>query len=120
MGLRSKHRALAINTPLGDDVLHVRHFASTETLGRSFEYQLELASEKADIAFKDIVGQSVTVRAGLPGGGNRYYNGIVSRFGHVGSSGRMFYYRAAVVPWMWLLTRTSDCRIFQEKTVPEI
>ena len=24
------------------------------------------------------------------------------------------------MPWLWFLTRTSDCRIFQEKTVPDI
>ena len=29
-------------------------------------------------------------------------------------------YRAEVVPWLWFLTRTSDCRIFQQKTAPEI
>jgi uncharacterized protein involved in type VI secretion and phage assembly len=23
-------------------------------------------------------------------------------------------------PWLWFLTRTSDCRIFQDQTVPEI
>jgi type VI secretion system secreted protein VgrG len=25
-----------------------------------------------------------------------------------------------MVPWLWFLTRTTDCRIFQEKTVPDI
>jgi type VI secretion system secreted protein VgrG len=25
-----------------------------------------------------------------------------------------------MVPWLWFLTRTSDCRIFQNKTVPDI
>ena len=29
-------------------------------------------------------------------------------------------YRATIVPWLWLLTRTTDCRIFQDKTVPDI
>src|SRR5262249_10819469 len=30
------------------------------------------------------------------------------------------YYHAEIVPWFWFLTRTSDCRIFQEKQVPDI
>ncbi|MCX6637162.1 MAG: type VI secretion system tip protein VgrG, partial [Acidobacteria bacterium] len=34
--------------------------------------------------------------------------------------GRLTNYKALVVPWLWLLTRTSDCRIFQEMTVPDI
>src|SRR5262249_27126055 len=29
-------------------------------------------------------------------------------------------YRLTVHPWLWFLTRTADCRIFQEKTVPDI
>ncbi len=29
-------------------------------------------------------------------------------------------YRATLVPWLWFLTRNTNCRIFQEKTVPEI
>ncbi len=29
-------------------------------------------------------------------------------------------YRAVVVPWLWFLTQTTDCRIFQEMTVVEI
>src|SRR5262249_34443616 len=33
---------------------------------------------------------------------------------------RFTHYRAEVVPWLWFLTRTTDCRIFQNMTVPEI
>jgi type VI secretion system secreted protein VgrG len=29
-------------------------------------------------------------------------------------------YRAYLVPWLWMLTQTSDCRIFQNKTAPQI
>ncbi|HEX5354726.1 MAG TPA: type VI secretion system tip protein TssI/VgrG, partial [Aquabacterium sp.] len=34
--------------------------------------------------------------------------------------GRYFAYQAEVRPWLWFLTRTSDCRIFQEMSVPDI
>ena len=29
-------------------------------------------------------------------------------------------YSAVVRPWLWFLTRTADCRIFQDMTVPDI
>ena len=29
-------------------------------------------------------------------------------------------YEATVVPWLWFLTRSTDCRIFQEMTIPDI
>ncbi|MCA3801341.1 type VI secretion system tip protein TssI/VgrG, partial [Burkholderia sp.] len=33
---------------------------------------------------------------------------------------RYYGYELIVRPWLWLATRRSDCRIFQNKTVPEI
>ena len=50
----------------------------------------------------------------------RYFNGYVTRFAQGGMVGRYYEYRMTVRPWLWFLTRTADCRIFQEKTVPEI
>jgi len=29
-------------------------------------------------------------------------------------------YRAVLRPWLWFLTRTSHCRIFQDMSVPDI
>src|SRR5690606_33517587 len=48
------------------------------------------------------------------------YNGYVSHFWYEGTSDRATSYRATVVPWLWFLTQTTDCRIFQELTTPEI
>ncbi|MFH2002398.1 MAG: type VI secretion system tip protein TssI/VgrG, partial [Planctomycetota bacterium] len=56
----------------------------------------------------------------LPGGKKRYFTGLVSRFEHIGVLGRRAHYRAVVKPWLWFLTRTANCRIFQEMTVPDI
>jgi type VI secretion system secreted protein VgrG len=131
------HRHIAIGTPLGEDVLLLRSFSYTEQLGRPFEISLDTLSSNSEINFDDIVGRNVTVRLQLPGGGERqngggqgtsggqqdeprYFNGIVIRFVQVGASGRLTQYQATAVPWLWLLTRTSDCRIFQDKAVPDI
>ena len=34
--------------------------------------------------------------------------------------GRYHLYRATVRPWLWFLTRTADCRIFQDMSAPDI
>ncbi|MFC1636694.1 type VI secretion system Vgr family protein [Planctomycetota bacterium] len=115
-----KNRELAIETPLGADVLLLVHMSGTEELGRLFEYNLELASENQQIKAEDIVGKNVTIRLDLGAGRTRYFNGHVSCFTQLTSAGRLARYRAIVVPWLWFLSRTADCRIFQEKTVPEI
>ena len=116
-----KHRELAISDkPLGEDVLLLISVSGTEQLGRLFEYQLELASEDHQIAPESIIGQNVTIRFELGNGETRYFNGYVSYFTQQKSSGQLARYRATVVPWLWFLTRMADCRIFQEKTIPQI
>ncbi|HUU22577.1 MAG TPA: type VI secretion system tip protein VgrG [Phycisphaerae bacterium] len=115
------HRPIAVGTPLGEDVLLLRGFTYTEKLGRPFEMHLDMLSDTSDLSFDDIVGQNVTVRVQKPSDDQpRYFNGLVSRFVEGRLSGRTTQYEATVVPWLWLLTRTSDCRIFQEMTVPDI
>jgi type VI secretion system secreted protein VgrG len=120
MAKTQQHRQAAVGTPLGDDVLLLVRMSGREELGRPFEFQLDLASENSQIKFTDIVGQNVTVRLERPGGSTRYFNGFVSCFTQMSSGGDGARYRATVVPWLWFLTRTADCRIFQAKTVPEI
>ena len=121
MGKRTQlHRVAAVGTPLGDDVLLLRQLSGTEELGRPFHYELEMVSEDNEISFDDIVGQNITVRFELPRGGTRFLNGYVSRFVQTDPLGRLPQYRASVVPWLWILTRSADCRIFQKMKVPDI
>jgi type VI secretion system secreted protein VgrG len=119
-GLTQKHRKAAIGTPLGDDVLVLKSFIGVEELGRLFQFNLVLLSEKDDIKFDDIIGQNVTVRLELADKKTRYFNGYVNRFVQVAPFNRFACYHATVVPWFWFLTQTADCRIFQNKTVPDI
>jgi type VI secretion system secreted protein VgrG len=115
------HRQIAVGTPLGEDVLLLRSFTYTEQLARPFEMTLDMVSDNSNIKFADIVGQNVTVRLQKPMDDQpRYFNGIVRQFTQMRGSGRTTQYQAIVVPWLWLLTRTADCRIFQDMTVPDI
>ena len=115
-------RNIALATPLGDDVLLLRSFSGIERLSETFEYDLDLVSQDKAIQFKDVVGQNVTLRLNLPEGDPRCFNGYISRFEQVAPDPEadFFEYRAIMVPWLWFLTQTADCRIFQEKTVPDI
>ena len=114
------HRPIAVATPLGDDKVLIKSFAATEQLGRPFRIELELLSEDGSINPLDILGQRVTVRIEQPAGGTRYFNGHVSRWYQTTPSGGMARYRATLTPWLWLLTRAADCRIFQEMSIPDI
>ena len=116
----NKTRLLALDTALGANVLGVRSISVREQISRLFEIEAELSSEDAGIDFNQIVGHNATVRLEANDKTTRYFNGFVSRFVQVANQGGYAHYRATLVPWLWFLTRTADCRIFQEKTVPEI
>lgn len=113
-------REIALETPLGKDVLLLTSFSGREAMSRLFSFQLETLSEKDSLQAKDIVGKNVSFRVDFPDGSHRWFNGFVNRFTYCGRGDRLNIYRAEVVPWLWFLTRTSDLRIFQEKTVPDI
>ncbi len=110
---------MQIATPLGKDLLFHRMVAREE-LGRLSEFEIDLLSPRKDIKFSEILAKNITVRLELQDGGNRYFNGFVTRFSQVGMRGRYHLYHASVRPWLWFLTRTADCRIFQKMSVPDI
>jgi type VI secretion system secreted protein VgrG len=122
-----ENRLIAIDTPLGTDVLLLTGFSGSEGLSVPFSFGLDLLSENNNILFEDIIGQNVTVSIVLADGGRRFFNGIISRFSQERGRGEednggpgLAHYTASMVPWLWLLTMTSDSRIFQELSVPDI
>jgi type VI secretion system secreted protein VgrG len=114
------NRNLSIGTPLGKDKLLLFGFTYAEALGRLFELEADLLSTDFNIDFDQIVGRNVSIRLESAKGEPRFFNGYVASFVQTGVLGRLAHYRARIVPWLWFLTRTADCRIFQNKTVPEI
>jgi type VI secretion system secreted protein VgrG len=115
----SKTQPVRIKTPLADDLVF-RALHGEEELGRCFTYELDLLSPKEDLALDDVLGHEACVELDLPSGGTRYFHGYVTRFAQSGRSGSYVTYTAELKPWPWFLTRTADCRIFQQKSVPDI
>ncbi|MEX2220142.1 MAG: type VI secretion system tip protein TssI/VgrG [Phycisphaerales bacterium] len=114
------NREIAVTTPLGEDVLLLARIEGREELGRLFEYRLDLLSDDAAVKLDDLVGANATVRIETPGGETRYINGYFARFRQTGFEPGAAEYEASLVPWLWFLTRTANCRIFQKMTVPDI
>lgn len=113
-------REVSVKSALADDVLLFRSMTCSEALGQIYTYRVELLSTKGDVNIADVLGTSMTVALDLPEGGERYFNGIVTRFSYRGWRDGMASYEAVLHPALWLLTRSSNCRIFQEKTAIDI
>ena len=111
---------LKVSTPLGPNKLLLRSIRGEERMSGLFEFTLEMVSEDNAIDFKAIVGKAVTVTLNLSNNGEHHVNGIVGRFVQEETNLRLTRYYADIHPWLWLLTKTSDCKIFQNKSVPEI
>jgi len=120
MPVTQKNRFISIKTGLGPDKLVIHRFSMSESLGRLSQMEIELYSDDHAVKFEDIVGTNATVELDMPNGKKRYFNGLVSRFVQDEHERTYAVYRATLVPWLWMLTRTSDCRIFQKMKVPDI
>ena len=111
---------LKISTPLGPNKLLLRSFRGEDRISGLFQFTLEMVSEDNAIDFQALMGKPVTVTLNLSNNTEHYLNGIVGRFVQEETNLRLTRYYADIYPWLWLLTKTSDCRIFQNKSVPEI
>ena len=125
--LSQEERAVAVHTPLGKDILLVVGFEGGEALSYLFEFRVDLISETHDIPFERIIGEKAALSVMLPDGSERYFHGIVSEFSQgrgggetAGSDVLYSFYKMKMVPWAWLLTHTTDSRIFQEMSAPDI
>ena len=113
-------RTLQLTTPLGDDVLLPAKFEGTELISGLFRFELEMWSEDHGIVATDLVGKGVTLSTVNADGTVRYFHGIVSRFAAGVRRDTLRAYRAELVPKLWQLTQTTDCRIFQNQSVLDI
>jgi type VI secretion system secreted protein VgrG len=113
------NQRISVSTPLEEDKLLFKQMFGSEKLGQLFEYELELLSEDDSIEHDELLAENITVCVDGDNG-KRYFSGKVSRFSYAGTADGFSLYRATLVPWLWFLTHQSNCRIFQEKTIPEI
>lgn len=120
MQFMQSSRFAQVNSPLGPDALLLRDMSGSDELGCLFEYELQLVSSDSSIDLNQVLGKPMSLSIQLPGGGQRYFHGIAARAGQTIDSGQFAAYQITLRPWLWLLSRTSDCRIFQHQSVPQI
>ena len=111
------------HSALGEQ-LQFRRMVGREEMGRLFEFHVDLLSESDGIDPKSLLGTDLTVEIDLTteagGSGKRYLSGQVTAFRFAGRDGDLYLYKAVTSPWLWLATRRTDFKIFQNKTVPAI
>lgn len=120
MTYAQKDALLQIDTPFGKDAVLLVGLRGEEHVSGLFRYDLDIVSPDRALDFKKIVGKGVTAKIRLSGGGYRIVHGLCTKFRQGGRDIRQTFYHLELRPWLWMLTKTSDCRIFQDKSTPEI
>ncbi len=110
---------LTITTPAGKELL-IHGFHGKEQISNPFSFELDLYSTNKELSFKKLLGKAATIKIVLQDESPRYISGLITRFVQAGYDGGQTVYRAELRPWLALLALTSDNRIFQNKTTPEI
>ena len=120
-------RLLRIKTSFEDDFFLINGLTATEGISELFKLEVELLHEESaawpecdPIDPKRILGQPVSILITQGDHGQRYFNGIVSRFSQGPRSRRTSQYSITVVPEVWEYTQRRQNRIFQQKTVQSI
>jgi len=118
--LSQDQRVGKLKTPLGDDKLVLSRFDGGESLSELFEFRIEAMSTESNIDFNAVLGKSVTVILKTVDGKDRYFNGLLAEARWAGQRETLFAYQLVIRPWLWLLSLTSDCRIFSQKSPRDI
>ncbi len=106
--------SLTLTTPLGPDTLTLLELDAEEHVSDPFLLRLGL-SAAGPVDAAALLGKPACVTLTDGDGNLRYLHGLVTRFTQSGPT-----CTAELRPWLWMLSLSTDNRIFQAKAVPDI
>ena len=114
-------RPFRLKTTLGDDALLLDRFDGCERVSQPYRFIMRLLSPDPNIDMESLLTQPAVLSLNLKEETERHIHGHINRIKllECGEDG-MAAYEMEMVPWFWFLHHFSDCRIFQNQTVPEI
>jgi type VI secretion system secreted protein VgrG len=114
-------RTFELKSPLAPQLIFSQA-SLNESVSGLFEYEIEAVSKLQSLEPKALLGKAITISQDLGlGAGTRFFSGYCTRLAQTGSvTPGFFSFRLSVRPWLWFLSRRSDSRIFQNKSVPEV
>ncbi|WP_442783469.1 type VI secretion system Vgr family protein [Collimonas fungivorans] len=119
---RQHDRILRLSFPHDDGPqaqLLVNKLDAVESLSRDFAFTVELLSDDAGLALKDLQGKLFTVELVRADGSLRYFSGYCFEFRLIRTDGSISFYQARLGPWLQYLHLRKDNFIFHGKTLRE-
>lgn len=104
---------------LPDDV-SVFAYQAVEAVNELYEVAVEFATESTSFDVQKLVKGRLLLQVVNENGESRFFDGIVESARFVSIVKDRFQFRITLVPTLALLKYREDCRIFQDKSVPDI
>ncbi|MFN0105995.1 MAG: type VI secretion system Vgr family protein [Bryobacteraceae bacterium] len=111
---------IAIRTSFGNDAFLLQSFVAREAISQPFSIQCRLLAQDLETDPAKLLRQAVAISCDGPDGATRYFHGIVRQASSQDRGLKFDVIDIEVVPRLWTLSLTTDSRIFQHKTVPQI
>lgn len=106
--------------PLGEQITFER-MEGEEAVSTPFAFDLRISSPSLDLQAASILGRHARIALDLISDGkSRGFDGIVTEFGLTEIREGFAFYRLLLRPALWFASLTTDNRIFQNMSVPDI
>ncbi len=114
------NRTVEIHPPAEMGPVTFERMSGGEALGSPFEFDVDVLSPTGDIPTAKVLGKTFSIALSQGDPPPRWFSGIVTRLAQVAWTGSTYRYRAKLRPTLWLMTKVSNCRIFQNTTIPDL
>ncbi|MEL6207504.1 MAG: type VI secretion system tip protein TssI/VgrG [Pseudomonadota bacterium] len=119
MPATNKTYVVKLSGPLGDKAV-LKRARVEDRLSTLTRTTVEFMTDDPNTDLAKILGKDHTLEVTLSNGSVRKMHGLCTEAEFLRTHGKVAFYRAVLHPFLWLLTRSSDNRIFQDKDVLEI
>ncbi len=127
MAVWSRNTAmLTMTSPLGADTLIPIRLDAQEAISQPFFFDVQAVCQTGVIDADSLLNQPVCVTLQANGAAVRYFHGIVRSISAEGAvrgataTGDQELYRLMLVPRLWFLNQTVDCRVYQKQSAGDI
>ena len=117
---------IVLTSPLGDDALIPISLTARESISQPFQYDIVALCQTGKIDPNALLDKAACITLQHNGRPARYFHGIVRNLNAEGTArgtegvAAQQLYRLSLVPRLWFLSQTLDCRVYQNKSAGDI
>ena len=105
---------------MAEDTFTVADFSGTEGISRLYEFDITLYGDDPDIDLKEVLKNPVTLTVEKEGEELRIFHGILASFEQLHEYSGHIYFRAILVPRLWIADQYLENQLFLDKSIPDI